>query len=210
MTVRFVRGSASIWTDVKEDIGYITNVKIQDKPKTTPSTPEAKPSVTFRLIGCEKATKDVDLGTDKYLPNYVTWIATTTYTLEDLGTDATVGTVFKKALDAKGLSYTGFSGNYISSITAPSGYVLSEMTNGPKSGWMYTVNGSHPNKGLLDWKIKAGDVIVWHYVNDYAYEVQDWFESKEYPHWAMRLRGTAGSRQLMWMAAQAAAQQRHR
>ena len=181
LTVRFVRGSASIWTDVKEDIGYITNVKIQDKPKTTPSTPEAKPSVTFRLIGCEKATKDVDLGTDKYLPNYVTWIATTTYTLEDLGTDATVGTVFKKALDAKGLSYTGFSGNYISSITAPSGYVLSEMTNGPKSGWMYTVNGSHPNKGLLDWKIKAGDVIVWHYVNDYAYEVQDWFESKEYP-----------------------------
>ena len=55
------------------------------------------------------------------------------------------------------------------------------MTNGPKSGWMYTVNASHPNKGLLDWKIKEGDVIVWHYVNDYAYEVQDWFESKDYP-----------------------------
>ena len=167
-----------------EDLGYLTNVKLNEKAESvpvTPSTPDAKPSVTFRLIGCEKATQDVDLGTNTYLPNYVTWIATTTYTLEELGENATVGTVFKKALDAKGLAYEGYDGNYISSITAPSGYVLSEMTNGPKSGWMYTVNGSHPNKGLLDWQIKAGDVIIWHYVNDYAYEVQDWVEDAGHP-----------------------------
>ena len=181
LTVKFVRGSAFSWTDVKEDMGYITNVKLQDKPKETPTTPEAKPSVTFRLIGCEIAKQDVDLGTNTYLPNYVTWIATTTYTLEELGENATVGTVFKKALDAKGLAYEGYDGNYISSITAPSGYVLSEMTNGPKSGWMYTVNGSHPNKGLLDYQIKDGDVIIWHYVNDYAYEVQDWVEDEGHP-----------------------------
>ena len=181
LTVKFVRGQAYVWTDVKEDIGYITNVKIQDKPTTSPSTPDAKPSVTFRLIGSEIAKQDVDLGTNTYLPNYVTWIATKTYTLEELGKDATVGTVFKKALDAKGLSYEGYDNNYISSITSPSGYILSEMTNGPKSGWMYTVNGSHPDKGLLEYKVKDGDVIIWHYVNDYAYEVQDWFESKDYP-----------------------------
>ncbi len=167
-----------------EDLGYLTNVKITEKAEAepvTPTTPDAKPSVTFRLIGCEIAKQDVDLGTNTYLPNYVTWIATTTYTLEELGENATVGTVFKKALDAKGLAYEGYDGNYISSITAPSGYVLSEMTNGPKSGWMYTVNGSHPNKGLLDWQIKDGDVIIWHYVNDYAYEVQDWVEDAGHP-----------------------------
>ena len=174
------------WARENEDLGYLTNVKITEKAESapvTPSTPDAKPSVTFRLIGAEKTPKgvDVDLGVNKYLPNYVTWIATTTYTLEELGEDATVGTVFKKALDAKGLKYEGYDGNYISSITSPSGYVLAETTNGPKSGWMYTVNGSHPDKGLLYYKVKDGDAIIWHYVNDYEYEVQDWFESKDYP-----------------------------
>ncbi len=181
LKVKYVKDDAS---KSNEDLGYLTNVKITEKAESepvTPSTPDAKPSVTFRLIGCEKATQDVDLGTNTYLPNYVTWIATTTYTIEELGENATVGTVFKKALDAKGLAYEGYDGNYISSITAPSGYVLSEMTNGPKSGWMYTVNGSHPNKGLLDWQIKDGDVIIWHYVNDYAYEVQDWVEDAGHP-----------------------------
>lgn len=44
LTVKFVRDQAFFWTDVKEDIGYITNVKIQDKSTTSPSTPDAKPS----------------------------------------------------------------------------------------------------------------------------------------------------------------------
>ena len=174
------------WAGENEDLGYLTNVKLTEKAESAPVnpyTPDAKPSVTFRLIGAEKTPKgvDVDLGVSKYLPNYVTWIATTTYTLEELGEDATVGTVFKKALDAKGLKYEGYDDNYVSSITSPSGYVLAEMTNGPKSGWMYTVNGSHPDKGLLEYKVKDGEAIIWHYVNDYAYEVQDWFESKDYP-----------------------------
>ncbi len=166
--------------NVNDDLGYITNVKLSDKTET-PQSPEAKPSVTFRLIGCEQAKQDVDLGKDKYLPNYVTWIATTTYTLEELGEDATVGTVFKKALDKAGLEYEGFENNYISSIKSPSGYVLAEMTNGPRSGWMYTVNGTHPDKGLNEWKIKEGDIIIWHYVNDYSYEVQDWTKDENYP-----------------------------
>ena len=181
LRMKYVKDDAS---RSNEDLGYLTNVKLSEKADSAPSNPsapDAKPSVTFRLIGAEKASKDVDLGVDKYLPNYVTWIATTTYTLEELGEDATVGTVFKKALDAKGLKYEGYDDNYISSITSPSGYVLAELTNGPKSGWMYTVNGSHPDKGLLEYKVKDGEAIIWHYVNDYAYEVQDWFESKDYP-----------------------------
>ena len=177
LSLAFAKDSSG---DNNDDLGYITNVKLSDKTET-PQTPEAKPSVTFRLIGCEKAKQDVDLGTDKYLPNYVTWIATTTYTLEEIGEDATVGTVFKKALDKAGLEYEGFENNYISSIKAPSGYVLAEMTNGPKSGWMYTVNGTHPDKGLNEWKIKEGDIIIWHYVNDYSYEVQDWVNDENHP-----------------------------
>ena len=181
LNVKYVKDGASKSND---DLGYLSNIKITEKAENvpvTPSEPDEKPSVTFRLIGCEKATQDVDLGTNTYMPNYVTWIATTTYTLEELGANATVGTVFKKALDSKGLSYEGFDGNYISSITAPTGYKLAELTNGPKSGWMYTVNGTHPNKGLLDYEVKNGDAIIWHYVNDYAYEVQDWTVDEDHP-----------------------------
>ena len=40
---------------------------------------------------------------------------------------------------------------------------------------MYTVNGSHPEFGLNDFEVTTGDQIVWHYVDDYLYEVRDWF-----------------------------------
>ena len=49
------------------------------------------------------------------------------------------------------------------------------------SGWLYTVNGSHPNQGLKNWTLKDGDVVVWHYINDYSHEVADWFNDPKYP-----------------------------
>ena len=83
-----------------------------------------------------------------------------------------------------GLRYVGAENNYVSTIYAPSclgGYALSEFTNGTRSGWMYTVNGTHVNKGLQYWTLKDGDVVIWHYVNDYAHEVADWFNDPNYP-----------------------------
>lgn len=35
---------------------------------------------------------------------------------------------------------------------------------------MYTVNGSHPGTGLKTYDLKDGDVIIWHYVDDYVQE----------------------------------------
>ena len=46
---------------------------------------------------------------------------------------------------------------------------------------MYTVNGTHPNQGLKNWTLKDGDVVIWHYVNDYSHEVADWFNDPNYP-----------------------------
>ena len=83
-----------------------------------------------------------------------------------------------------GLRYIGAESNYVSTIYAPSclgGYALSEFTNGKKSGWMYTVNGTHPNQGLKNWTLNDNDVVVWHYVNDYSHEVADWFNDPNYP-----------------------------
>lgn len=137
--------------------------------------------VTFRLIGALEATQDVDLTTDSYLPEYVTWVPTTTYALQE---NATVYDLFTEAMSDAGLRYIGAESNYVSTIYAPSclgGYALSEFTNGKKSGWMYTVNGSHPNQGLKNWTLKDGDVVIWHYVNDYSHEVADWFNDPNYP-----------------------------
>lgn len=137
--------------------------------------------VTFRLIGALEATKDVDLTTDSYLPEYVTWVPTTTYALQE---NATVYDLFTEAMKDAGLRYVGAENNYVSTIYAPScmgGYALSEFTNGKKSGWMYTVNGKHPNQGLKNWTLNDGDVVIWHYVNDYSCEVADWFNDPDYP-----------------------------
>ena len=93
--------------------------------------------VTFRLIGALEATKDVDLTTDSYLPEYVTWVPTTTYALQE---NATVYDLYTEAMKDAGLRSVGEDNNYVSTIYAPScmgGYALSEFTNGKKSGWMY-------------------------------------------------------------------------
>ena len=137
--------------------------------------------VTFRLIGALEATQDVDLTTDSYLPEYVTWVPTKTYALQE---NATVYDLFTEVMSDAGLRYIGADSNYVSTIYAPSclgSYALSEFTNGKKSGWMYTVNGTHPNQGLKNWTLNDNDVVVWHYVNDYSHEVADWFNDPNYP-----------------------------
>ena len=138
-------------------------------------------TVTFRLIGALQATQDVNLTKDSYLPEYVTWIPTTSYDLQE---DATVYDLYTKAIGEAGLRSIGEENDYVRTIYAPSclgGYALSEFTNGTRSGWMYTVNGSHPNQGLKYWTLKDGDVVVWHYINDYSHEVADWFNDPKYP-----------------------------
>ena len=137
--------------------------------------------VTFRLIGALEATQDVNLTNDSYLPEYVTWVPTTTYALQE---NATVYDLFTEAMKDAGLRYVGADNNYISTIYAPSclgGYALSEFSNGTRSGWMYTLNNIHTNYGLKEQELKDGDVVVWHYVNDYAHEVSDWNGGGQYP-----------------------------
>ena len=137
--------------------------------------------VTFRLIGALEATQDVNLTNDSYLPEYVTWIPTTTYALQE---NATVYDLYTEAMRSAGLSSVGEDSNYVRTIYAPSclgGYALSEFTNGNRSGWMYTVNGTHPNVGLKDKTLKDGDVVIWHYINDFSHEVADWFNDPNYP-----------------------------
>ena len=122
--------------------------------------------VSFTLLG------DQDHGGSK--PHHTlkeggleTWIAATTVTIEK---GATVGDVFSQVLTEKGYTFVGLSKNYIRSITTPGGLYMAEFTNGNLSGWMYTVNGHHPEVGLNSYVLTNGDRIIWHYTDDYTKE----------------------------------------
>ena len=145
--------------------------------------PDTNIRVTFRLIGATEAESNIDLKSNKDWKGseYQTWIRTTSYTLP---AGSTMYDLFVKALDDAGLSSSGADSNYVKTIYAPSalgGYKLSEFTNGKYSGWMYTVDGKHPGVGLKSYKLSEGDTVIWHYVNDYRYEVNDWFDDPKYP-----------------------------
>ena len=117
-------------------------------------------SVTFTLLGCSKH------GSDKVHTlaggNLSTWIAKKTY---KVAPGATVKDVLDKALAEAGMACSNPTGNYVESING-----IGEFTNGSNSGWMYTLNGTHPNLGVAEQTVKNGDVIVFHYTDDYTKE----------------------------------------
>lgn len=118
-----------------------------------------KITVYFTLLG---DTAHGDNGQEHTLAggNLTTWISRTAYTLES---PATVLDVFTKAVSGK-YSYVN-KGNYISSVNG-----LAEFTNGKNSGWMYTLNGRHPNLGVAEQKLSNGDSVVFHYTDNYTKE----------------------------------------
>ena len=140
----------------------------------TPTEKDIK--VKFRFVGATKSPSgNYDAKTNKD-SQYVTWIATRTYSLKD---GSSVGDLLKLAIKESGIKTVGEENNYVSGVYAPNvlgNYYLAEFTNGTRSGWMYTVNGKHPSVGLNGYYLKDGDSVIWHYINDYSYEVSDWFD----------------------------------
>lgn len=63
--------------------------------------------------------------------------------------------------NGKSISIKGFGSTvYVSGIDG-----LKEFDHGPSSGWMYKVNGTPPNIGAGAYRLKAGDQVIWYYVN---------------------------------------------
>ena len=141
-------------------------------------------TASFRLIGATKSSGPISLKDGNYKgSNYVTWVPTESCTLS---VGSTVADLLRKELGKAGLTsvISGGKYGYVSSVYAPKvcgGYKLSENTNGKRSGWMFTVNGKHPGGSMDDVKLEDGDKVVWHYVDDYSYEVADWFSEPGYP-----------------------------
>ena len=63
--------------------------------------------------------------------------------------------------NGKSISTKGFGSTvYVSGIDG-----LKEFDHGPSSGWMYKVNGTPPHIGAGAYYLKAGDQVIWYYVN---------------------------------------------
>lgn len=107
--------------------------------------------------------------------NLDTWIAAKDYTIDG---NANVLGLLKEVLAKNGMSCrTLRDETYIAGITK-GGQELAEFSNGQNSGWMYTLNGIHPDLGVKEQYLEDGDEIVFHYTDDYTLEHDHVWDSK--------------------------------
>ena len=133
-------------------------VGIKDPNQGGGTTPDDKAyiDVSFSLIG------DTKHGTGAHTGE--TWINRVTFS--GLKKGSTAYDVFKAALQKEGYTYTATGAGYVSGITTPAGFTLKEFDNGPRSGWMYTINNVFPDYMPVT-TLKDGDNMVFFYVDDY-------------------------------------------
>ena len=107
--------------------------------------------------------------------NLDTWIAAKDYTIDG---NANVLELLKEVLSKNGMSCrTLRDETYIAGITK-NGQELAEFSNGQNSGWMYTLNGIHPDLGVKEQYLEDGDEIIFHYTDDYTLEHDHVWDSK--------------------------------
>ena len=85
-------------------------------------------------------------------------------------TAETVWDVLQRVAKKHGITFTADSNNSYGTVYIRAVNGLGEFDNGKNSGWMYTVNGTHPEVGVAAKYLKNGDNIVLHYTDDYDYE----------------------------------------
>jgi hypothetical protein len=127
---------------------------------------EDRISISFTLLGDEPHGSD---GTTHTLADggLTTWIAKTTVQVD---ADATVADAISQVLTAKGYKLEGLENGYITAVTTPDGLRLAELDNGKYAGWMYTLNGKHPDESISTCSLSNGDRLVFHYTDNYTLE----------------------------------------
>lgn len=131
-------------------------------------------TVSFSLLGDEVHGGDGQCHT-LHSGNLETWIAAKEYTIDG---NANVLDLLKEVLSQNGMSCNLLKEEtYVAGITKD-GEELSEFSNGQNSGWMYTLNGIHPDLGVKEQYLEDGDEIVFHYTDDYTLEHDHVWDSK--------------------------------
>ena len=139
--------------------GAEARLTVTVKPKSTDIT------VTVTILGDSKhgnsgAIHGLAMG------GLSTWVSRSL----TMKTTNTVWDALKQVMDEKGYSYSASDNNQYGSVYISAINGLAEFTNGPNSGWMYTFNGTHPNRGVSAYYLKDNAKIVLHYTDDYTYE----------------------------------------
>ena len=150
-------GNQTISLSYGAAVAYIT---VTVKPVST------KITVSVTILG------DTKHGNTK-TPHGLAWGGLTTWASEsgvEADTSETVWDVLQRVAKKHNITFTASDDNtyhtvYISAVNG-----LGEFDNGNNSGWMYTVNGTHPEVGVAAKYLKDGDNIVLHYTDDYDYE----------------------------------------
>lgn len=127
-------------TETKKNTNTTTTPPKQTQTPST-STP-VKQTVSVRVIGINETMMSGDIEVNS---------SSTAYSVL-----RTLAKQNNKPVTTKGFGSTV----YVSGIDG-----LKEFDHGPSSGWMYKVNGTPPNIGSGAYSVKAGDTIIWYYVN---------------------------------------------
>ena len=144
----------------------VSNYQTLVKAETALNLLKSTVSVTFSLLGCYKHGSGETSVHTLASGNLQTWIAAKTYKIQP---GSTVKDLLEAALTAAGMSWSNPTGNYVESITR-NGVTIGEFTNGTYSGWMYTLNGKHSSLGVAQQTLVNGDIVIFHYSDDYTKE----------------------------------------
>ena len=166
------KNSHSVQT-VTLSCGYAqTTIQVAVKRTESTNPAENKLNVKFTLLGDSKHEEANQKGGPHGLAlnKLDTWLDTKEY---EVSLNATVWDLMQKVqkdnnnitFNARGSQY----GTYVYSVTY-NNLTLGELDNGKNSGWMYTVNGTHPEVGVASKFLNNGDTVVFHYTDDYTKE----------------------------------------
>ena len=151
--------------------GVSTTINIVVLEPVQPGDPGI--NVSFLLLGDKIHDADAEGATKHALSagNLDRWLSVT----KNVEKNSTVWNLMQKIekesidpkvkFNARGSQY----GAYVESVTY-NGLTLGEIDNGKNSGWMYTVNGSHPEVGVGSYFLNDGDSVIFHYTDDYTKE----------------------------------------
>ncbi|MBQ1188246.1 MAG: S-layer homology domain-containing protein [Peptococcaceae bacterium] len=114
-----------------------------------PSTPSGSSNVTVTV-------------SIKGLDGY--WLKEKAVTLKD---DATMYWALVDAIKGSDITQTGAENGYVSEMSNGK-TTLAEFDYGRNSGWLYKVNNTLPEVGLLQYTVKNGDKIEWYYTKDWT------------------------------------------
>ena len=98
--------------------------------------------------------------------NSETWVSNRAVSIVS---GASVSDVIVKAIFEAGYTQSGAQSGFVTSVTTPGGFTLSQMHNGmPDSGWLYKVNSQLPTVGMDSYSLVNGDRVLLYFTKDWT------------------------------------------